>query len=216
MLHKKLYHGQLYFALINVLLEFARIIYTGRIGFVFLIWNIFLAAIPLVISYNLLSLGKGKRLENIFCFTLWLLILPNAPYLITDILHFGERHDAPLWFDVSLLFSFALNGLCMGIISTYFMYLHLQKYLHAKWLNPLMLLVHVACGFGVYVGRYLRWNSWSIITHPMSLLQECFIRVVNPIDHPRTWLVTIVFAMLIGCGFTWLKNIVQYSKLSNS
>jgi uncharacterized membrane protein len=209
---KQLFHALIQFAVFITLLEIARVLYSGNIGFFFLLWNLFLAIIPLVISYQLLKIGTGSKLENISCFLIWLVILPNAPYLVTDLLHFGTKNDMPDWFDMVLLFSFALFGLLSGVVSMLYMFQHLQKYWNAKYLKVLMPVVFFACGFGVYIGRFLRWNSWSILTHPQLLLHDCLVRIWDPLHHGRTWMVTIFFAFIMGSCFHLLKNILQNTK----
>jgi uncharacterized membrane protein len=205
--HKKIYYTLLQFAGFNVLLEFGRILYSGNVGFIFLIWNLFLAIIPLVISYHLLSVGTGKKLEVIGCFLLWLLILPNAPYLVTDLIHFGVRSDMPQWFDLALLFSYALCGLLIGVISILFMlqYLHRHTTISKQvWLLPLICLL---TGFGVYIGRFLRWNSWSILTHPIDLLRECTMQVMHPMQYSEAWAITALFAVLMAWSVHFTKSL---------
>ncbi len=206
---KKIFNLLMQFAGFNVLLEIFRIIYSGQIGFVFLIWNLFLAFLPLVISYYLLKQGSGAKLENVCCFIIWLLLLPNAPYLITDFLHFGVRNDMPQWFDLMLLFCFALCGLMMGVVSIILMMQHLSKYMSSKQIKLLLLLVFIATGFGVYIGRYLRWNSWSVLTHPIALVQECGKHVLYPMSHKPTWLITTLMAVIVAWCFYFLKSVLK-------
>jgi uncharacterized membrane protein len=83
-----------------------------------LIWNLFLATVPLLISTFIMACHRW--LPGIFLLMLagvWLLFFPNSPYIITDFIHLKARHQIPVWFDALLLFTFAWNGLLMGIIS---------------------------------------------------------------------------------------------------
>lgn len=86
-----------------------RIVLTGELVYIFLSWNLFLAWIPFAISQELI--GARNRWNIFFLTAIWLLFLPNAPYIITDFLHLNQRPPIPYWFDILLLFSAALNGL---------------------------------------------------------------------------------------------------------
>src|SRR4051812_8337461 len=86
-----------------------RLLYWGQINFFFYLWNLFLAIIPLVISK---FIWRRKKIDLITIVALlgWLLFLPNAPYLITDIIHFYEKPPVPTWFDLLLVTSAAWAG----------------------------------------------------------------------------------------------------------
>jgi uncharacterized membrane protein len=113
-------------------------------------------------------------------FLLWIIFIPNSFYIITDLFHLPESNHVPLWFDLLLLLSFAWNGLVLGILSVR----QMEKALQKKWntqnefvfLFPIMWLN----ALGVYIGRYLRFNSWDIITSPLRLL----IDIIHLLAHP--------------------------------
>jgi uncharacterized membrane protein len=88
----------------------------SKVGGVWLGWNLFLAAIPLGWSYAFAwSLANKRSLIAVASFLLWLLFLPNAPYILTDLIHLGPRPDVPLWFTLALLLSCAAPAPCSGI-----------------------------------------------------------------------------------------------------
>ena len=92
---------------------------TGALTFVFLGWNLFLAWLPLVVALMMVGAHHGG-LGGGWLLTLglpWLLLLPNAPYIITDLIHLRPRHDSPLWFDAVLIIGFAVVGLMLGLVS---------------------------------------------------------------------------------------------------
>jgi len=101
-----------------VLLAF-RIWYADSWSMRFLVWNLFLAAIPFAISTSLLSrdIQKMGWLPFIITIGTWLLFFPNAPYILTDMLHLHQRFHVPIWYDTLLMVSFAWNGFVMGLIS---------------------------------------------------------------------------------------------------
>lgn len=151
----------------------ARIIYTGEITFAFLVWNIFLAIIPYSISSLIIYSREQVNISILIIASIpWLLFLPNTMYIITDLFHFKYRAGVPPWFDLMLIFSFAWNGLILGLISLSDMQKIYSDKIHPIAAKVLIVTAMAASSFGVYIGRYLRWNSWDAITNPLSLLHD--------------------------------------------
>jgi uncharacterized membrane protein len=94
---------------------------------------------------------------------IWLLFLPNAPYIITDMVHLYQRPPVPYWYDMLLVLLSALNGLIIGFVSISQIETIVKKYTTSMNLNILRVLIILAMSYGVYVGRYLRFNSWDAI-----------------------------------------------------
>src|SRR5256885_3707310 len=96
-----------------------RVVATGHLAYIFLLWNLFLASVPYAISHWLS--GNPAAIKNkwilIPALCAWLLFIPNAFYIVTDLFHLGYIRSAPKWFDLLLLLSFAWNGLIFGIAS---------------------------------------------------------------------------------------------------
>src|SRR6185503_20161926 len=144
----------------TIFLLVVRITLTGQLTYAFIAWNLFLAWIPFAISQRIT--GVTNRWKILLLFSAWLLFLPNAPYIITDFLHLKERPPIPYWFDVLLLFSAALNGLLLGLVSLFTIEGFLAKRYGNRISALLILCSFFLCAFGIYIGRYLRWNSWDI------------------------------------------------------
>ena len=184
----------------------ARVVYSGSLHYVFISWNLFLAWVPYRLS---ILLNEKKDSAGVFQTALlfcWLIFFPNAPYVITDFLHLGESPKVPLWFDVLLLFTASWNGLVLGLISLFYV----ERFMEYKFNRRIATYGIVAfvflSGFGVYAGRYLRWNSWYVFTRPGSIIEGTADRLFNPQDHPATWGVTFLFgAMLLIMYFTIKK-----------
>jgi uncharacterized membrane protein len=150
---------------------FVRFVYTGSIVFVFLLWNLFLAWLPVLFAL-LARRSSATPLGRWLWGGLWLLFFPNAPYLLTDLLHLGQIGRVPIWYDLIMLLTFALAGLFLGLASLFWLHDLVTK----SW-NGLTgwLFVVAALGlssFGVYIGRFLRWNSWDIFLSPTTLLRD--------------------------------------------
>src|SRR6185295_15605158 len=160
--------------------------------YLFLIWNLFLAGIPLVAS-TFLRLARHWRLPLIIqagCLGLWLLFLPNAPYILTDLLHLTAQSPAPAWYDLALLLSCAGTGLLVGYLSLIDVHDIVAASLGKAmgWLLALSSLF--LSGFAIYLGRFLRWNSWDVLTRP-TILFDIADGVVHPASHSRTLAVTM-------------------------
>lgn len=139
--------------------------------FTFLGWNLFLALIPFGLSRYLTT--RPARFSTGITFVLliiWLAFFPNAPYLITDLIHIGERGHA-VWLDILLLFSFAQTGLVIALASLYDIDQWLRTYLSERARGGMVVFFLALTSFGIYIGRYLRWNSWDIATRPFDVLR---------------------------------------------
>lgn len=188
----------------SLFLLLVRIIVTGELTYIFLAWNLFLAWTPFAISQKIAAVQN--RWKILLLFSAWLLFLPNAPYIITDFLHLKQRPPIPYWYDILLLFSAALNGLLLGLASL----LTVEKFLVGRYGNRisavLMFCSFFLCSFGVYIGRYLRWNSWDVITNPDDIAGDILVRVFNPFDHFGTWAVTFLFGSFFYIMYYSTKN----------
>ncbi|PJZ64793.1 hypothetical protein CH371_16895 [Leptospira wolffii] len=160
----------------SVLLLVARMIVSQERSFLFLVWNLFLAIVPVVVSYfsYLHYLWRGGRI-GIFFFGLlcvWLIFFPNSPYIVTDFVHLRARHSIPIWFDILLIFSFAWSGFFAGLISLRMIHLILSDRIGVRsgWL--FILSVAPITSLGICIGRFYRWNSWDVLENPRSLLLD--------------------------------------------
>lgn len=161
------------FALVgfNFALMALRMIITSGIGFGFLVWNLVLAIVPLCISSYLARANASKRRLAIASVA-WLLFLPNAPYILTDFLHFRKVNlTMPAWFDLLLLASYSISGLLFGLLS--------MQQMHAVWkkafgslADALIPASALLAGFGIYLGRFKRYNSWDILSDPVGLITD--------------------------------------------
>ena len=133
---------------------------------------------------------------------IWLLFFPNAPYLITDLIHLKAAPDHLIWYDALMSFSFALSGLLTGLYSL----LKVHRLVEKIW-NSLIAWVTVSgslvlSSYGVYLGRFGRWNSWDIVTHPFSLVRYSVSNLHDPLAIKLT--IAFSFAMLVIYGAFWL------------
>ncbi|MCX2764421.1 DUF1361 domain-containing protein [Aquimarina muelleri] len=173
-----------------------RVIKTDSTFYLFLVWNLFLACIPYAIT---LILCSQKTNSFIFWigFACWLVFLPNSPYILTDLQHIKLSTLESVWFDVLLILSFAINGLVAGFASLSIIQTSLQKKFSNKIANFIVYFILLLCGFGIYLGRVLRWNSWDILQDPTGLLLDIAKRILFPYQHINTWFFTITFGVFL-------------------
>ncbi|TGV02581.1 DUF1361 domain-containing protein [Flavivirga rizhaonensis] len=194
--------------MLSIVLLMVRMKLTHSFFYLFLVWNLFLAVIPFSITTYLVTVSKRNKVGFVIWFSIWLTFLPNAPYIITDLLHLKISSNHLLWLDVLVVSSFALNGLLLFSLSLVDMETLLNKYLKKKKTNLLMILILFLSGFGVYLGRFLRYNSWEILQHPLDLLSDIFNIIVSPNQHLEAWLFTFLFGVFLSIGF-WIFKVLH-------
>lgn len=185
---------------------------THSFFYLFLVWNLFLAVVPIAITTYLVSKPRLNKFVLAFCFSVWLLFLPNAPYIITDLLHLKVNTTHLLWLDILVIMSFALNGLMLFYLSIIDMKAILKTFINEKKTNYIITITIFLCGFGVYLGRFLRYNSWEILSNPKYLFVDIINILVKPFTHQEAWLFTLLFGTFLWIG-DWMFNLF-YSKPS--
>ena len=176
----------------SLALVLIRISYSGQITYVFLLWNLFLAWLPLLFAALAIRWQKRPFLALSAAF-LWLLFFPNAPYLVTDLIHLRSKAPVPLWYDLILLLDFALLGLFLGFVSLRMM----QRLINGRWGAAagwtFAIFVLSIGGLGVFIGRFLRWNSWDLFVQPLSLTAD----ILSNLAEPRTIVISGLLALLM-------------------
>lgn len=205
-------------ALFTSVLIFGRVMLTQKVTFVFLIWNLILAFVPFVLSTLLVSFRHQIKSDFLLGagIILWLLFFPNAPYILTDFFHLKARPGVPIWFDLMVILSAAWNGLILGLISLKDMQELVEDRLSKFWGWTFVISSLLLCGFGIYVGRYLRWNSWDVLTNPFALAQDLLARFTNPLVHPRSFGVTFLYMAFLLIAFLFFKQLNSTNRQPNN
>ena len=177
----------------------ARWGWLGTRHYAFLGWNLILASVPYVaaLAFERLGAERPRRMAPLLAGAVWLLFLPNAPYLVTDLMHLGARPPVPIWFDALLVVSVTGTGVLLGCASVAIVQRTLARAMGRPWAMSLTALACMLSGFGVYLGRFRRWNSWDLLADPTSLLADVVVRLAAPASHPRMLAVTLLY----GVGF---------------
>lgn len=195
-------------SVVSIVLFGFRGIWYEEEGFTNLIWNLFLAWIPLLLAFSAWVFSLGRKMLYIILpiiALVWLIFLPNAPYIITDFNHLAEPSTVvPVWFDIMMLMWFSWTGLLLGVVSLYLM----QDIVHrefGRWMGWIMVLtVSFLSGLGVYIGRFIRWNSWDLFSDPLGITRQ----IVSGAQDPS--LRSIGF-ILIFTGFFLFVYITLYA-----
>lgn len=183
--------------------------HSGFPGSLFLVWNLFLAYIPYAVS-NWLQF-QPSWIENKWrfwtAFLVWLFFVPNSFYLLTDLFHLGEVRTVPNWYHLIMLISFAWNGLLLGVVSVW----QMERVMSLKWRNftPWLFIYPIMWlnALGVYIGRYLRFNSWDVITDPFDLLKDIASILLHPLQYKFAWGMVLSFSVFMTLVYIILKRI---------
>lgn len=194
----------------GLLLLLLRIKITDSIMYIFLIWNLFLAAIPYAITQLLKQYTwlHANNITSYIGFTAWLLFLPNSPYIITDIIHLSNDGSNIAWFDMILIFVFAFNGLILGLLSLTDMYWLIHFKYSKKVAQNTIFKACLLSGYGIFLGRFLRFNSWDIVTKPLNIIYQ----IRDTIYEPKVWFITFAFGGFLWILFLLLKSILELRK----
>lgn len=203
-----------FFAFIGLLLA-VRCVFTGELYYLFLVWNIFLAWIPFLISGWFEKVKLNNKWIQAILFCCWLAFFPNALYIVTDLIHLDKASNVPKWFDAVLLFSSSIVGLMMAFISLYRVELFLKARVYHKLHAVLIVLILFMGSFGVYLGRFLRWNSWDIVSNPLQLFVSIGERIIFPFHHVQTWSVTIILTIFFYLLYISIKKLPGYLSQAN-
>ena len=184
-------------SVVCILLVAARIVYSDTGSYATLVWNLFLAWIPFVLAYLAHAFSwKKELLYFVLPITaiLWLIFFPNAPYILTDLQHLVQQtSDAPLWYDVIVMVWFSWTGLLLGLVSMYLMHDIVQR-TFGRWFGwAFVFIVSGLSSFGVYLGRFVRFNSWDLLGDPKEIVVTILGLAIDP--SRRLIAFTILFAV---------------------
>lgn len=201
-------------SLLSVGLFALRVIHTHHLLHGFLNWNLFLAWLPMIAAlsaYNLHKRSSRMRWVGVAVFSLaWLLFMPNAPYLVTDIVNLYPQPDMPFWYDIILFAAYIWTGMFLGLVSLFLMQ-EIVRHVAGRVISWLFALgVLGLSSFGIYLGRFLRWNSWDIFLNPRHLLADIVAQVRHPFTHIETYLFSLIFAFFIISAYLMLTALTHF------
>lgn len=199
----------------GVALVIARMIITRDVHNAYLIWNLFLAWLPLIfalLACEASRSGRGSGWKLGALGGAWLLFFPNAPYIFTDLTHLLRRAPRYFWVDLALILICALTGLVLGFVSLY-----LMQSLVRRRFGQIVSWLFVAgvtglSGFGIYLGRFLRFNSWDVIAQPVKLFHGISAWAANPLANSQTFTFPVLFAIFLLLAYVMLYTLTHLPK----
>ncbi|MDX6409931.1 MAG: hypothetical protein QOE13_3002 [Gaiellaceae bacterium] len=188
-----------------------RNLHTGNVNFRYLIWNLFLAWIPFVLAVFVYDRWRRRRggMMLLVLGALWLLFFPNAPYIATDFVHLQHDPLSPYWYDAVTIAAFAWMGVLLGFASLYLMQNVVRQWRGAiaGWIFA---FVAIALGsLGIYLGRFLRLNSWDAVEHPSVLPRILHAVARDPFAYREAIEVTVLFTVALSFAYFLLYNFAQ-------
>lgn len=208
-------------------LVWVRVAHTGSEQYGFLVWNLLLAWVPFILALWIYeAYRRGRRGLGLFVLGgFWLLFLPNGPYIVTDLLHVGgiggppfwhevdKIGGAPLWYDAAMVAVFACVGLTLGLCSLFLIQSVLLETAGPRVAWACVLAAIGLASVGMYIGRFLRLNSWDVFSEPMALLSPARAFVADPLATPRFLGVTVLFIASLTVLYVLLWNVAHIALL---
>jgi uncharacterized membrane protein len=190
-----------------------RVAISGTTFYRYLVWNLLLAFVPYVIAalgvrfLSRPSAGRGRLrpLVAVAIAALWILFYPNAPYIFTDFIHVINRTylrarpadwlglNALLWYDLLMTAAFAFIGHFIGLVSMWLVQRSFAELWGAKAARALVAVAILFSGFGIYLGRFSRLNSWDPLLDPKTVMSE----VAEATADPKAMLFSAAFSLFI-------------------
>lgn len=216
------YH-RLFYALVvsngvSVLLFLLRSVESQTDRYWFLLWNLFLAWLPLLFGGLLVWILRRKSWfawQSIVLSLLWLAFLPNSFYLISDLLHIHETGEVSILYDIVMFSSLIFNACVAGFVSVYIVHRELLRRIPLRKAHAVILGVLLLCSFAIYLGRSLRWNSWDALMSPAGILFDVSDRIMNPGLHPQAFVTTATFFLLLSSIYLVLWEILRVLKIES-
>lgn len=167
----------------------------------YLVWNLFLSWLPLLFAVRLMVVLRTKlwsSWEGLLFSFLWLVFLPNSFYMISDYIHLQDVPSVDILFDAVMLTSFVATALILGFSSLYMVHVQLVRRLKARLGGASIGVVLLLCGFAIYLGRDLRWNSWDVLFNPAGILFDISDHLIHPLSNSDMFTATFGFFVLLG------------------
>ena len=199
----------------SILCVFARIVWTGNPHYGFLIWNLFLAWLPLLFALLAREIFRAEQQKTWRLFGLagaWFLFFPNAPYILTDLIHLTAGFRRFFWTDLTLFLLCAFTGLMLGFVSLYFMQAIVAR-IFGRVAGWLFVVLAVGLGsLGMYLGRFLRFNSWDVLVQPGKIYHGLDTWMGGPMIDTASAAFLVFFAAFLFITYVMLHALTHLPK----
>lgn len=186
---------------VSIVLFVAGVLANHSFRFNYMLQNLFLAWLPLIFSLVLLRVLRVRRWsswEGLSITLLWLLLLPNSFYMISDFVHIQDVARHNLLYDVVMFTAFIITAALLGFSSLYMVHAELRKRVSLRSSSATIAAIIFLCSFAIYMGRDLRWNSWDVLVTPAGILFDVSDHLIHPLRHGDMFTTTLSFFVLLG------------------
>jgi uncharacterized membrane protein len=192
------------------LLSISRFFLSGTKMYLFLNWNLFLSFIPWAVSSFIIINPHLKQKTGIMVLLLlfWLLFFPNAPYILTDLIHISRTQSSSAWFDLVMVLSFSWTGIMFGLLSLNDIEKLLLERLGKFTTYSIVTFLLFLSSFGVYIGRFLRWNSCDIVQNPTELISDISLYILQPMNHKSSLGLMILLGVFLNFIY-WSLEVIK-------
>jgi uncharacterized membrane protein len=197
---------------ITVILIAARVLWTRDLFYGALVWNLFLAWLPLVFALlagDEFRPAEARNWRFLGFAGAWLLFFPNAPYIFTDVVHLTTYFYRHFWVDLVLILLCALTGLVLGFVSLFLMQGIVRRLFGNLISWAFIVAVAGLSAFGIYLGRFLRFNSWDVIWKPLALSRGISNWASNPLAHSNSYAFPMLFAVFLFLAYLMLYALTR-------
>lgn len=186
----------------------------GNTVYNFLLWNLFLAFLPLLMAWILYFLaGKINKVLIIIASLAWLLFYPNAPYMISDLIHVNNT-NALVLYDTLIIFSFSMLALFYGFYSLKIIHFIYRQVTSKRVAHLVIVFSLLLSSAGIYLGRILRLNSWDLFTHPLQTMETIFGHLWPVGKNPTTYVIILLFSLIQFFLLILIKDMDEIEKES--
>lgn len=205
----------LWFIIFVLVILVVRNLVVGDTKFNFLGFNLFLGFTPLFVSLILFTFYKrmNKFWIGLLAFV-WLIFYPNAPYMITDLIHL-DGVASYVVYDAIIVFSFSMLSLFFGFYSIKF----IQKVFQNVWSKRLATVALVASillsSFGIYLGRVLRLNSWDLFTEPVKTILRILEQLAPEPENYQTYVMIALFSCVQFLLLSVINSTEEIEEIGN-
>jgi uncharacterized membrane protein len=206
----------LFASTVSVALIGLRIVWMKNFYYGLLIWNLFLAWMPLLFALLARDTLRSQPQPTWRFYGwagLWLLFFPNAPYIFTDLIHLWLGFRLHFWIDLTLILLCALTGLVLGFVSLYLMQsVVAQRFGRmTSWLFVALTAGLGSCG--IYLGRFLRFNSWDVLLRPGKIYHGLDAWMDSPMINPASAAFLVFFAVFFFIAYVMLYALTRLPKI---
>ena len=176
----------------------------------FLFWNLALAWVPLVAALALDDVRSTPLSLHLPLLAVWLAFFPNAPYLVTDLIHIDPQDQTTIGIlgDAALV-SVAPAGLALGFSSLMLVERSVRDRFGGRLALSVAVLSLVLASLGIYLGRVVRLNSWDLLTRPRLVGSVMHQLVLDPLAHPLAVALTIALAVTLSVLYLRFRRLAS-------